>query len=119
MTTATALAEDIAAGVNHLEKEGIKRGGGLVVESERRGWGKGDVVLVGHSDGGGLVQVACDRELVKVKALVLLSGTPSFGGFVLSTSKSKEKRTRLMKVDGRSTNIGGSPSTPGSCHECV
>lgn len=58
------LATDIAAGIAHLETQYGR---------------KGDVVLVGHSSGGGLVQMVCDQELAKVKALVLLAGTPSFG----------------------------------------
>lgn len=63
-TTAEDLALDVARGVEFLEKMSA---------------GKGNVVLVGHSSGGGLVQMCCDREYVKAKALILLAGTPSFG----------------------------------------
>lgn len=64
-TTADALALDVARGVEFLEQ---------------LFGAKGEVVLCGHSSGGGLVQMCCDREYVRVKAVVLLAGTPSFGG---------------------------------------
>lgn len=64
LTTAYTLATDVAAGVAHLEKEYGQ---------------KGEVVLAGHSSGGGLVQIVCDQELAHVRSLVLLAGTPSFG----------------------------------------
>jgi len=64
LTTASTLATDVAAGVAYLEKEYGK---------------KGEVILAGHSSGGGLVQMVCDQELAEVKALILIAGTPSFG----------------------------------------
>ncbi|OBT54027.1 hypothetical protein VE04_06078 [Pseudogymnoascus sp. 24MN13] len=64
LTTAYALATDIRAGISHLETLFNARG---------------EVVLVGHSAGGGLVQIVCDQELARVQALALLAGTPSFG----------------------------------------
>lgn len=77
MTSATSLAEDVAAGVAHLEKV-------YCHSDDHKKHGKdgyrGEVVLCGHSSGGGLVQMVCDQEMAKVKALVLLAGTPSFGG---------------------------------------
>lgn len=74
--TATSLAEDVAAGVAHLEKEFCPSNNHT--KHGKDGY-RGEVVLCGHSSGGGLAQMVCDQELVKVKALVLLAGTPSFG----------------------------------------
>ena len=65
LTTAYALATDICAGIAHLERQFGENG---------------EVVLAGHSSGGGLVQIVCDQELARVHALALLAGTPSFGG---------------------------------------
>jgi pimeloyl-ACP methyl ester carboxylesterase len=65
LTTAYALATDICAGIAHLERQFGEHG---------------EVVLAGHSSGGGLVQIVCDQELARVHALALLAGTPSFGG---------------------------------------
>lgn len=64
LTSAYTLATDVAAGVAYLEEKFGAKGG---------------VVLAGHSSGGGLVQMVCDRELAQVKALILVAGTPSFG----------------------------------------
>lgn len=75
-TTATSLAGDVAAGVAYLEKE--FRPSDNHTKHGKDGY-RGEVVLCGHSSGGGLVQMVCDQELAKVKALVLLAGTPSFG----------------------------------------
>lgn len=67
LTTAYALATDIRAGIAHLETLFGARG---------------EVVLAGHSAGGGLVQIVCDQELARVQALALLAGIPSFGAWV-------------------------------------
>jgi pimeloyl-ACP methyl ester carboxylesterase len=71
-TSADQFAEDVVAGIKSVERLGPGgKGDG--------GEGVGEVVLVGHSNGGGLVQMVCDRGLAEVGAVVLLSGTPNFG----------------------------------------
>ncbi|KAK6363749.1 hypothetical protein TWF730_001167 [Orbilia blumenaviensis] len=71
-TTAPMLAHDVAAGVRHVtdihKNDSIKRRGG------------GLPVLIGHSNGGGLSQMLLDRGYAKASALVILAGTPNFGG---------------------------------------
>lgn len=66
------LAGDVAAGVKWVEKLGSD---GMGDREE----GKGKVVLLAHSNGGGLAQWALDRGMCKVGALVLMAGTPCFG----------------------------------------
>lgn len=78
LTSANSLAEDVAAGVAHLEKEYCAPTSETAHGHGQDGF-RSKVVLCGHSSGGGLVQMACDQELAKVKALVLLAGTPSSG----------------------------------------
>ncbi|EPS43986.1 hypothetical protein H072_2003 [Dactylellina haptotyla CBS 200.50] len=72
-TTASMLAQDVAAGVNHVielhRSDSLKRQGG------------GLPVLLGHSNGGGLSQMLLDRGLAKASALAILAGTPNFGGW--------------------------------------
>ncbi|KAF3272955.1 hypothetical protein TWF970_009850 [Orbilia oligospora] len=72
-TTAPMLAHDVAAGVRHVtdfhKKDPVKRRGG------------GLPVLLGHSNGGGLSQMLLDRGYAKASALVILAGTPNFGGW--------------------------------------
>ena len=55
------------------------------VEIGKRGLGEGgfadgDLVLLGHSAGGGLSQYVLGRGDAKVGALVIMSGFPAFGG---------------------------------------
>lgn len=61
-TTRRMLANDLVAGIKEVEKmEG------------------GEVVLVGHSSGGGLSQYILDEGDVKVKGLCLLGAVPGTG----------------------------------------
>lgn len=67
-----AMAQDLSWGVEFirwLEKE--IRGGEMDKE---------DLVLVGHSAGGGLVQYFLSQGMGKVGGLVILAGFPNFGG---------------------------------------
>ena len=81
-TSATSLAEDVAAGVAYLEGRFWETGADKTKVKHVKDGYRGEVILCGHSSGGGLVQMVCDQELAKVKALVLLAGTPSFGAYV-------------------------------------
>lgn len=98
-----ALADDIATGVRWVEGEEKRRRreerertmetevepvqqGGMVRHDS--GVGRFDeevedtqagVVMVAHSNGGGLTQVALDRGDVQVKGLVLLDSAPNSG----------------------------------------
>jgi len=62
------LANDLVAGVKYVQE----------LESEKRGE-RVEVVLVGHSDGGGLSQLILSEGDVKAKALVLVGAIPCFG----------------------------------------
>ncbi|KAF2754626.1 alpha/beta-hydrolase [Pseudovirgaria hyperparasitica] len=69
-TTKGMLANDLVAGVQEVERR----------ESERKGEVmEGEVVLVGHSSGGGLAQYVLSEGMVRVKGLVLLGSVPGFG----------------------------------------
>lgn len=62
LTTKRMLADDFVTGIKYVqEKEGQ------------------DVVLVGHSSGGGLSQFVLGEGDVKVKGLVLAGAIPAFG----------------------------------------
>ncbi|KAI0452938.1 Alpha/Beta hydrolase protein [Xylaria acuta] len=63
-TTKRELADDFAAGVRAVQ-----------------GWEGGEVVLVGHSSGGGLSQFILSEGDVKVKGLALLGAVPGTGSF--------------------------------------
>jgi pimeloyl-ACP methyl ester carboxylesterase len=61
-TTKRALADDVVAGLQWVQK----------VEGK-------EVVLVGHSSGGGLSQYILSEKNVTVKGLALLGAVPGFG----------------------------------------
>jgi pimeloyl-ACP methyl ester carboxylesterase len=66
------MAQDLRSAVEFvmsLERE--KRGGEI---------GNADLVLVGHSAGGGLVQYFLSQEMERVGGLVVVAGFPNFGG---------------------------------------
>lgn len=62
-TTKRMLADDVLAGLRWVQE----REGGR------------EVVMVGHSSGGGLSQLLLSEEEVKVKGLALLAAVPGFG----------------------------------------
>ena len=66
------LAHDVADRIRHVtdfhKKDSVKRRGG------------GLPVLLGYSNGGGISQMSLDRGYAKASALVVLAGTPNFGG---------------------------------------
>jgi pimeloyl-ACP methyl ester carboxylesterase len=67
-----AMAEDLGAAVAWVSGfESGRRGGEFAGE---------DLVLIGHSAGGGLVQYFLSQGLGKVGGLVVLAGFPCFGG---------------------------------------
>ena len=66
--TKLMLANDLVTGVKYVRE----------LESEKRGE-KVEVVLVGHSSGGGLSQLILSEGDVKAKALVLVRAIPCFG----------------------------------------
>ncbi|KAK5170160.1 uncharacterized protein LTR77_004745 [Saxophila tyrrhenica] len=52
---------------------------GFAVERERKAGREGEVVVVGHSSGGGLVQFALLNGIIKCRALCLVDSVPHFG----------------------------------------
>jgi pimeloyl-ACP methyl ester carboxylesterase len=72
-TTKRQLADDVVAAikyVQHLERE---------KQRDKDGAEMVEVVLVGHSSGGGLSQIMLSAGDVKVKGLVLVGSIPCFG----------------------------------------
>ena len=67
------LATDLAAAVGFVT--GIETG----IRGEK-GFRSEDLVLLGHSAGGGLVQYLLGKGMAKVGALVIIAGFPCFGG---------------------------------------
>ncbi|KAF2219944.1 Alpha/Beta hydrolase protein [Elsinoe ampelina] len=67
-TTKRMLADDIVTGVKHVES--------LLRQQGNPGT---KVVLVAHSNGGGLCQLALNDGDIQVKALALIDATPPFG----------------------------------------
>ena len=66
-------AQDLASGVEFVR----------LLEREQRGqMDDEDLVLVGHSAGGGLVQWFLSQGMGRVGGLVILAGFPNFGGCV-------------------------------------
>ena len=63
LTSAPALAGDIAAATTHIH----------LLHNRAP-------VLLGHSNGGGLAQIALDQGLTRVAGLILLAAAPNFGG---------------------------------------
>jgi len=83
----SAFAADLQAGVRFvMELEREKRGkvaaeeGGNVKEVEGEKDLVENLVLVGHSAGGGLTQFALSKGLVRVGGYVCMAGFPGFGG---------------------------------------
>jgi pimeloyl-ACP methyl ester carboxylesterase len=68
-TTKRTLANDLLVGIKHMQD----------LEKERNGNDKVEVVLVGHSSGGGLSQFLLSEGDVKAKALILIGSIPGFG----------------------------------------
>lgn len=64
-TTKTSLKNDLLAGLKWVQKQHNGKEG----------------MLVGHSSGGGLVQLTLDREDAKVQGLVLLGAVPGSGSW--------------------------------------
>jgi alpha-beta hydrolase superfamily lysophospholipase len=65
------MAQDLAWGVEFVSHfEGRSRGGEIRSE---------DLVLIGHSAGGGLSQYFLSEKMGKVGGLVILTGIPCFG----------------------------------------
>jgi len=84
----SAFAADLQAGVRFvMELEREKRGkvaaeeGGNVKEVEGEKDLVENLVLVGHSAGGGLTQFALSKGLVRVGGYVCMAGFPGFGGW--------------------------------------
>lgn len=67
-TTKRDLANDMVTGVRYAEKR----------EEESSG-APAEVIIVGHSSGGGLAQIILDAGNVKAKALVLVAAIPCYG----------------------------------------
>lgn len=66
LTTKRDLADDVIAGIRFVQaREGVN-----------------EVVLVGHSSGGGLSQFILSEKDVGVKGLALLGAVPGFGSYV-------------------------------------
>ncbi|PVH76454.1 alpha/beta-hydrolase [Cadophora sp. DSE1049] len=73
----SAFAADLQAGVQFVQElEAEKRGKSMSREEVEE-----DVVLVGHSAGGGLTQFAFSEGLIRVGGYVCLAGFPGFGGW--------------------------------------
>jgi pimeloyl-ACP methyl ester carboxylesterase len=68
-TTKASLAQDLVAGIEWAKAE----------EMRKRDRDTVSIVLVGHSMGGGLVQYALSKELVKVTGLILCGAAPGSG----------------------------------------
>jgi pimeloyl-ACP methyl ester carboxylesterase len=66
------MAQDLKAGVEFVR--------GLDKEKRGREMREEDLVLVGHSAGGGLAQVFLSEEMGRVGGLVILAGFPNSGG---------------------------------------
>ncbi|KAF4556254.1 Hypothetical protein D9617_1g081300 [Elsinoe fawcettii] len=69
-TTKRMLADDIVTGVRHVEK--------LLLQQDKH---ESEVVLVAHSNGGGLSQLALNDGSIQVRGLALLDATPPSGLF--------------------------------------
>jgi pimeloyl-ACP methyl ester carboxylesterase len=68
------MAQDLKSGVEFVKSlEGDTRGGEMDDEN---------LVLIGHSAGGGLVQWFLSQGMGRVGGLVTLAGFPNFGGRV-------------------------------------
>ncbi|KAK0106284.1 hypothetical protein ONS96_003924 [Cadophora gregata f. sp. sojae] len=91
-----AFAADLLAGVRFVRgleegrrgRTGGKEGEGENVDMDCEGNGEGEgeeeeenLVLVGHSAGGGLTQFVLSEGLVRVGGYVCLAGFPGFGGW--------------------------------------
>jgi pimeloyl-ACP methyl ester carboxylesterase len=66
-TTKRMLADDVLAALRWAQAREAGAGG------------EGEVVLVGHSSGGGLCQFVLSEREVRVRALVLVAAVPGFG----------------------------------------
>lgn len=51
----------------------------FALKTERANGGSKDVVLVGHSSGGGVSQYALSKDIVRCRALCLVGAIPHFG----------------------------------------
>jgi len=67
-TTKRKIADDLVTGIKYAQRE----------QEESTGR-KTEVVLVGHSSGGGLAQIILDAKDVHVTGLVLLAAIPCYG----------------------------------------
>ncbi|KAF1950780.1 alpha/beta-hydrolase [Byssothecium circinans] len=80
-TTRGTIAEDLAAGVRHVEEIETKRRSVEGSNVEEEGEGRTRVVLIAHSAGGALSQYALSRGLVKVQGFCMFAAVPGFGSF--------------------------------------
>lgn len=73
-TSKRSLADDIVTGIEYVQKteQERKQGNSELTEPIR-------VLLVAHSNGGGLAQLALDAGDVQVRGLALLDSAPNFG----------------------------------------
>jgi len=65
------MAADLQSGVEYVKSLEKEKRGEMIDE---------ELVLVGHSAGGGLVQRFLSQGLGKVGGVVILAGFPNFGG---------------------------------------
>lgn len=70
-TTKEALAGDLVEGIKWVEKHERNERGDASEKTE--------IVLVGHSSGGGLSQLVLSKGWVRVRALILVGAVPGFG----------------------------------------
>jgi len=67
-TSKRKLADDLVTGIKYAQQDQEKKTGKRM-----------DIVLVGHSSGGGLAQIILDAKDVYVAGLVLLAAIPCYG----------------------------------------
>lgn len=101
LTTKRDLADDVVAAIRFVqEREGVN-----------------EVVLVGHSSGGGLSQLILSEQNVRVKGLILMGAVPGFGSYVPEIWTIMLRQLLTPDVACKYTSIGGS-STPFSSSGC-
>lgn len=96
-TTARALASDLVAGFRHVQ------------EMQKKTHGNRDVVLVAHSNGGGLAQIALDAGDINPVALALIAATPVFGSISVNQNWSSLDKWFMPRMYFRHL---GNPMSP-------
>lgn len=66
---------DMAADENFAVKEV-----GRIQKAKKEDWSEQDLVVIGHSAGGGVSQYLLSEMGIKVGGLILLASFPNFGG---------------------------------------